>query len=198
MLDLHTLCYKYRTKNSPLSLSWMSELKMQQGCSVVMGESCKKKKKKKTERFRAHLNYHAITLHSQILGFTQRSELYHITMYSYHITIPVNFLLYVCQFICISLVVLRRGDRAWREVLAVPQSTQGCLIGWSQQGGRVVSQSAHAGDRWLCDWIRNRLHWYRRACCSWGETEETSGIKSNLERSVCVVCQCLRQFQQHF
>lgn len=110
-------------------------------------------------------------------------------------TIPGHFLLYVCSFICISLVVLRRGDSAWREVFTVPQSTQGCLIGWSQQGGGVVSQSAHARDWLLCNWIWDRFNWYCRACCSWGETQETSGIKSNPDLSVYV---CFNVFQHNF
>lgn len=32
-------------KSSPVSLSWMFELKMEHGCSVVMGESCKNDRK---------------------------------------------------------------------------------------------------------------------------------------------------------
>lgn len=50
-----------------------------------------------------------------------------------------------------SLVVLRGGDGAWRQVLAMPQSAKGCLIGCGQQGGRAVSQSAHAGYGCLRD-----------------------------------------------
>ncbi len=49
VLDPHDrLWHKYRNnhiKSSPVSLSWMSELKMEHGCSVVMGESCKSDRK---------------------------------------------------------------------------------------------------------------------------------------------------------
>lgn len=40
--------YKHRNKHiesSPVSLSWMSGLKIERGCSVVMGESCKNDRK---------------------------------------------------------------------------------------------------------------------------------------------------------
>lgn len=86
----------------------MSGLKMEQCCSVVMGESCKNDKKVQSA---------TITQLHYIHTFTQRPEQYYITMW------------YSCYFICSSLYVLRRWDSAWREVFTVPQCTQGRLIG---------------------------------------------------------------------
>lgn len=99
----------------------MFGLKMEQGCSVVMGESCKKQTNKKN----------------------------HITFTDTQDQVYFIVLLNLCTYH--SLIVLRRGDGAWRQVLAMPQSAKGCLIGCGQQGGRAVSQSAHAGDGCLRD-----------------------------------------------
>lgn len=159
----------------------MSGLKMLQCCSVVMGESCRNDKVQSATFTKWHY----------IHTFTQRTDRY----FS-----PCGIVATLCidMFICSSLVVLRRWNSAWREVFTVPQCTQGRLIGWGQQGGGAVSQSAHAGDRLLCDWIRNWLDWYCRACCSWGGTQKTCGIKFNQECPVCVAWQCLRQSQECF
>lgn len=149
----------------------MSGLRMEQGCSVVMGESCKNDKKDQS-MFLPSLNYTTWYLSSP------RGHSVSISSF------PKTWC--VCYFSCISLVVLRRGNGAWRQVFTVPKSAKGCLIGCGQQGGRAraaVRQSAHAGDRCRRDWIRGWLDWYCRACCSWGEKSD-QGKK------------CLRKFQQ--
>lgn len=41
ILEIHYINTENNVKSSPISLSWMSALKMELGCSVVMGVCCK-------------------------------------------------------------------------------------------------------------------------------------------------------------
>lgn len=83
---LHVNTVTTELLNSLVNSSWLYGLKMKQGCSVVMGGSCK-------NRFRAQ--------HLQMLCFTQRSELYYKTIHSsYQITRSVGVHLSVSHLLC--------------------------------------------------------------------------------------------------